>query len=205
MSYRKVEVLTLSRNEIVYKNIRFNKVKQVLVMLLALLLPLTGVFFSKYGVDEDVYSYIANLSNPIYSPFVDNSGVSFVDSVGYEFEDKVLEFELPLASSELEVKSDCINIKVKESVFVAATESGIVSEVGETVDGIKFIKILHSKDIESVIENIDISGVVVATVVKKGDKLASAKVGELVVFKIFEKGNAVNNLALTNNVITWGS
>ncbi len=205
MSIRKVEVLTLTKNEIIYKNIKHAKFKQVLVMLLVLLLPLTGVFFSRYGVDHDIFTNIANLSNPIYSPFVDNSGVSFVDSVGYEFEDKVLEFQLPLASSSIEVKNNCINITVKENVVVSATESGIVSEVGENADGVKYIKILHSKDIESVIENIAVSGVVVATVVKKGDKLASASVGEKVIFKIFEKGNAVNNIKLTNNVITWGN
>lgn len=202
MNVRKVEVLSLHKNEVIYKNIKNKVFKQMLIMLLAFIMPLSAMFFSQYGMDKSIFTNIINLSNPIYSPYIDTGGVSFVDGKVFEFDNKVLQFELPLASSQMEIKDDCISITVKESAFISAPEGGIISEVGEA-SGIKYIKILHSKDIESIIENIDISGVVVATVVKKGDKLASAIVGETLVFKIIEKGKPVSNFKLTNNVLTW--
>ena len=53
------------------------------------------------------------------------------------------------------------------------------------------------------VENIDIIGVSEFETVKKGQDIATAKVGEKVTFKIYENDNIVKNLKINQSKITW--
>ena len=91
------------------------------------------------------------------------------------------------------------------SIMIMAIESGVVREVGQTLDGVKYIKIQHSAEVESVIENVDIVGVVEGNIVKRGQDIATARLGEIITLKIFDKGSQVDTLRVNQSRVLWKS
>ena len=94
---------------------------------------------------------------------------------------------------------------VNNSIMVKATEGGVVEEVGTTLDGVKYIKLKHALDVHSVVENLDIVGVAEGDIIKKGQDIATAKVGESIVLKLYLGDSQITNIKINQSKIIWES
>lgn len=146
------------------------------------------------------YKFLSNeismVFNPVNSLYSDNSDIVFTSG-----EISKLEFYLPMIGAKVENNNGVIELTVGKSIMVMSPESGEIADCGVTLNGVKYIKIKHNKNIYSVIENVDILGVVKGDIVKRGQDIASAKVGERVVLKIYENDLLVTNLKINQSKI----
>ena len=151
---------------------------------------------------RQVGNYMGYIYDPVNSLYSDNSSVVFTSSLMYS-KDK-LNFTLPIvgATSSVDNKGN-IQLTVKNSIMVKSPESGVVEEIGATLNGIKYIKILHAINIHSVIENVDMIGVRVGETLKCGQDIATAGEGKVVVLKIFEDSTQITNLKINQSKIIW--
>lgn len=194
---KKVVVLSLTKNEII---IKYKKKKRSMHSIsvyvsIGIIVGLVGICFS----NSFLSGQMAYVYNPVNSLYSDNSNVIFTSGsvVGK------LEFSLPILGAVVENNNGVLQFTIGKSIMVMAPEGGVVSECGSTLDGIKYIKIKHNESICSVIENVDILGVSQFEVVKKGQDIATAKVGEKVNLKIYENDVLIQNLVINQSKITW--
>jgi DNA-binding protein len=94
---------------------------------------------------------------------------------------------------------------VNNSIMVKSSESGVVEEVGVSLNGVKYIKIKHCLDVQSVIENVDIIGVQEGEIVKKGQDIATAVEGQKIVMKLYVQDVKLTNIELNQSKIVWES
>ena len=188
-------ILSLSKNEIII-NPKHKKTKNsfLLYSSLCVVALISIVCFTNSMVLND---FIA-VYNPVNSLYNDNSDVVFTGGGLTK-----LEFTLPILGAGITNNSGVIEFFVGKSIMVRATESGIVSDCGTTLNGVKYIKIKHSDSVYSVLENLDIIGVAQFDTVKRGQDIATAKVGETVILKIFENDIPVQNLKINQSKISW--
>lgn len=197
-----VQILSVKKNTI---NVRVRSSKQVFLM--PICLAFTTIFmlcFSFGGTSiRQVGGRMAYIYNPVNSLYSDNSSIVFA-SVFIDKES--LDFVLPMSGGKVELKDNGdIVIVVNNSIMVKSSESGVVEEVGVSLDGVKYIKIKHCLDVQSVIENVDIIGVQEGEIVKKGQDIATAVEGQKIVMKLYVQDVKLTNIELNQSKIVWES
>ena len=159
--------------------------------------------FGGEGVQQ-VASSMACIYNPVNSLYSDNSSIIFTS--GMLIEKDSLDFVLPISGAIVSVESNGNIVLIpSNSIMVKSTEGGVVDCVGTTLDGIKYIKIRHSQDVYSVIENVDVVGVKQNDIVKKGQDIATAITGDQIVLRLYHQDNQVTNIKLNQSKIVWQS
>ena len=197
----KVQILSVNRNVIVVKVPQ--RAYHITISLCSMILCSLVMIFAIGGTSfKDVGRSMCYIYNPVNSLYSDNSGIVFasVNAVNKES----LNFSIPIAGAKSRVdNTGAIIITVGSSIMVKACEAGVVESVGESLDGKKYVKVLHCLDVSSVIENIDVVGVEVGDIVKKGQDIATAKEGSEVVLWIRESGEVLKNLQINQSKIVW--
>jgi hypothetical protein len=196
-----VEILSLKRNKITFK-VRKRNINFILPICLTMIVGFV-TFFSIGGVTvSQICSSMCYIYNPVNSLYSDSSNIVFTSI--YSINKETLDFVIPIIGAHTIVEDNGdIVMTVGNSIMVKAIESGVVEEVGTTLDGIKYIKVFHCLDVHSVIENVDIVGVAVGDVLKKGQDIATAIEGSLVTLKLFDTNSQIRNLSIHQSKIVW--
>ena len=198
----KAEILSIKQNFILigkknkyYRHVAIPSICAFLIVTILLCMSIETV-----GVME-VASSMSYVYNPVNSLYSDNSSLIFASAT---LSQTNMDFSVPIVSSKSEVLSggDMI-FTVVNSIMVKSIENGIIEDIGVTNDGIKYIKIMHSVDVCSYIENVDIVGVSRFDKVKKGQEIATAKLGDNIKLKIFFKGEQLQNIKIHQSKIVW--
>ena len=198
----KAEILSIKQNLInvgkKQRNSRNIAVPSICAFLIVAILLCMSI--ETVGVME-VASSMYYVYNPVNSLYSDNSSLIFASAT---ISQNNIDFSVPIVSSKSEVLTggDMI-FTVVNSIMVKSIENGIVEDIGVTNDGIKYIKIMHTMDICSYIENIDVVGVAKFDKVKKGQEIATAKLGENIKLKIIFKGEQLQNIKIQQSKIIW--
>ena len=168
--HHKVEIISLKKNEFIYKKI--NKKRRALVYSFALigvlsLLTITGKVFLTKAEDQILMSAL----NPIYSPYVQTGNTVFTNA--YQLESKELNFVAPVNFKDYEVYNNEIVFEILGDNIVSAIEDGVVIDINTTTDNVKFIKVLHCDNYVSVYEGFDVCGVEVGNKINKGSHIGT--------------------------------
>ena len=194
-----VQILSIKKNVI---NIKFRKEMNSRLILFCIgFIAIFMLSFSFGGSTvKEVGSGMMYIYNPVNSLYNDNSSIIFT-SVNAVTKDK-LNFILPITGADVSLEpSGNIRLLVKNSIMVKSIENGVVDDVGATIDGIKYIKIYHTINIFSIIENVDMIGVSKGETIKKGQDIATAKEGNYVILRIFDGDNQLTNLKINQSKI----
>ena len=204
MEYKPCEVISIYKKEIIYKNIRHRRYRVGAMLSLMLIIPLVVLGFIRYNdtVSSNLYEQVYSLASPNYMPSVDYSGIIFTDAEAYLISASEIDFLLPVTPQKVEEDGDKLLLTTSENLVLVAPEKGVVSSVANN-NGIKFIKILHSTNIESIIENIDLSGVEVGNIVNRGQEIGTVKKDTIIKFKIEQNGKAIENISFKDNKVLW--
>ncbi len=196
---KKAEILSIKKNEIVIRNPK--KVRFTMLLLSLITIAFTVAIFSHEGM-KDFTSSMVYVYNPVNSLYSDNSGVVFTS--GLVLEKESLDFIIPIKGSSVSVDGfGTITFEVGGAIMVMSPESGVVDEVGFSLDGKKYIKIRHSVEVYSIIENVDMIGVSAGQVIKRGEDIATSKEGENVTMQILLNGTPVSGLKINQSKIIW--
>jgi hypothetical protein len=122
------------------------KYPQYLVM--SLMLIMIGIV--GFGIISGEYiglsSELIKIYNPITSLYSDKHDLQFATSNNY-IEESALEYTLPMISSDIRVTNNDIVIKADTSIMIKSVEAGVVSEIGTSLNNVKYIKIKHTEEI----------------------------------------------------------
>ena len=197
---RKAEILSLKKNDIILKRKKQkNNLATYSFIFIALFLLCFATNNSYFGVLKES---VVKVCNPVSSLYNDNSEVIFTSSNNSEKD--TLNLVLPIKASNYEIMADgTIEFVVGNSIMVTSCESGIVLDVGNSLDGKKFIKINHSNNVVTLIENVDMVGVKIGDVLKSGQDVATAKCGDKIYLKIFQNDIQLSNLKISKSKIVW--
>lgn len=199
ISMKRVELLSITKNEMVIR--RPKKYSLALVIVPLLIIIATIVMFSSESMST-IAKGMAYVYNPVNSLYNDNSGVVFTSGVLAEKE--MQDFVIPIKGGETSIDDNGdIHFKVVNSIMVMSPESGVVDSVGLSNDGIKYIKIRHSLNIYSFIENVDIVGVSAGQIVKRGEDIAIAKEGTVVTMRLLDGDTPLSGLKINQSKIVW--
>ena len=198
----RAEILSIRQNLIVvgkknrrHSNLTLSLISSVLIVTVLLCMSIESV-----GVMQ-VASFMYHVYNPVNSLYSDNSSLIFASAT---ISQANIDFSVPIVSNKSEILSSGeIIFQVVNSIMVKSIENGIIEDIGVTNDGVKYIKIMHTVDIISYIENVDIIGVSKYDRVKKGQEIATAKVGEKIKLKILVNGEQLQNLKIHQSKIIW--
>lgn len=147
------------------------------------------------------YALVYNPVNPLYNNFND---VVFTSAQNDKTLNKNLKFLVPVKSSKFESENGELKFFIDNSIMVKSCEDGIVCGMGVLPNGEKYLEIKHSPSVVSRYSNIDITGVVINQLVKKGKDVATAKLGEYLRFSVFVDGVS-QNLTVSKNLVLWGN
>jgi len=193
---RRVSILSVKKNEI---TIKIKKKRPYFaysfVIILAFLLCFT------FGTSElkSIGISMSQIYNPVSSLYNDNSDVVFTSGSLND-----LSFAVPLMGANYEISSDgTIEFEVIKSIMVKSCEAGVVEDIGVTNNGIKYIKIKHTEEIWSLIENVDIVGVQENDIVKRGQDVATAKEKSKVYFQLYKDNVKITNIKINSAKIIW--
>lgn len=200
----KVMILGVYKHEIVCKKRKRKSGRNYLIYLSSFVIVfILALTFGGTGLNQ-VANSMAYIYNPVNSLYNDNSDIVFTN--GSVFNNESLNFVVPIKSAEYEILIDgTIIFTPVKSIMVTACESGVVDSVGLTSDGIKFIKIKHSLDMYSLIENVDIVGVQSNEIIKKGQDIATCKVGEKLNFQLYNNEIKLTNIKIDKSKVVWQS
>ncbi len=196
----KAKILSIKQNIIVVRGSKRSK-GSLLIPLCSFLIVsiLLCMSIESVGINQ-IASSMCRVYNPVNSLYNDNSSLVFA-SAGISTN---ADFTLPIVSNKYEILGNGnIVIEVVNSIIVKSLENGSVEETGISNDGVKYIRIMHSLDLYTVIENVDIVGVKEFDKVKKGQEIATAKLSEKIIVKIFYCGNQVTNIKINQSKIIW--
>lgn len=197
----KVEIIQVVKKEIINKRTKGLRgvslaMSAVLMCCIVMILIIGRISINEIG------SSMCYIYNPVNSLYSDNSGIVFagVNAVSRDN----LDFCIPIVGGVNSIdNSGAIVISVGQSIMVKACESGIVEDVGESLDGKKYVKILHCLDVCSIIENIDIVGVEKGDIVKRGQDIATAKENSQVRLWLKSDGEIIENIKINESKIVW--
>ena len=199
VSMKTVQILSLTKNEIIIKKPRKNRGILFLSCILILILSIGILSLDSLSNITTEMTYVYNPVNSLYN---DTGELTFTSGIAIEKE--LLDFIIPIKAKNIEIDvTGSIVFEIGESIMVKSPEAGVVSEIGFSNDGVKYIKIKHGIEMSTVISNLDIIGVVEGEVVKKGGDIATAKEGESITMQIFENNVPLTNLKINQSKIIW--
>ena len=199
MEKKRVAIISVKKNEITI-NLR-KKSRSYSGFSIFIIIAFLTCFSLNIGDIKNIGFSMAQIYNPVSSLYNDNSDVVFTNAL---IETNNLDFVVPLMGSNYEINTDgTIVFEVTSSIMVKSCESGYVDEIGTTNNGVKYIKIKHSDTIWSLYENVDIVGIQKNEIVKKGQDIATAKIGAKVYFQIFNGDVRISNLKINAVKIVW--
>ena len=173
-----VEIISLVKREIIYKKkkkILSNKIRLGVYCVFLFALACFGkIVINSVGLSQKLSTCI----NPIFSPYVETSNMVFT-SLDFNLESKELEFISPVVFENYEIFENEIVFSMLENSVVRASEDGVVIEISQTSDNVKYIKLLHCDGVITIYENIEIAGVNTGEKVVKGDSIATTKSNNL--------------------------
>ena len=202
----KAKIINVYKVNYLHKNIKHKLKKQVVFSAACFcLIALSLCYFKVFMGDSvtGIFDMAAQVFNPITKLYSEENGGVFVNAENVYIASKDLAFTIPVRTSEIEVNNGEILFTVKDSIMVYSPEGGIVTEVGESNFGTKYIKILHNENIYSIIDNVDVIGCEVGDIVKKGREIATASYENVVKLSIFKDGLIVENLKVVKSNIEW--
>lgn len=200
------EILNLYKHTIAYKKLRKFSRFSAFMFIFALMMPIItfgAIKLYNEDMDKDYLATVYNYYNPLYSPYVDMGDIAFTSSGYVMLVNKDLEFSYPIVAGNAEIVNGQVNFQIEENILIKASEDGVIKNIGTTSNGTKYIRIHHGNNIESVVENVDIAAIKEGTIVKKGKEIATAKSGEIIVFKIYKDNKQITDYELKDNVIEW--
>jgi len=193
------QIVSLKRIEIVYK-LKKNNYKNIWSICLTVILGVVMVFSMGGNNVRQVASNMVYIFDPVNSLYNDNSSVIFT-GLSSKSKDS-LDFVIPNTSTQVQIdETGNIMIGITNSIMIKSIESGVIEELGVTNDGVKYIKIMHCIGMSSLIENLDVVGVVEGECVKKGQDIATAKIGNVITLKLFNDGVQVSNIKINQSKI----
>lgn len=200
-----LKVIKVIQNNYVYKFKKIKKVSKslfgtVACFLLVISLYTTFRYINEYRINEiyGMATYISNPINPLYSDmgnvvFTSNDGVVILDN-------KQLEFSVPVIYKSYRILDKSIEFEVGENPIISSIEKGVVSDIYVTSNNVKCIKIKHSNNMFSIIENVDILGVNIGAMVSKNQKIGTAKNDINILLSIEKSGEKIPLYINGNNV-----
>ncbi len=195
----KAKILSIKQNIIVNKKKKTAKGGLTAFSSFVIVAILLVMSIESFGVSE-IASTMSYVYNPVNSLYSDNSSLVFASGNAM----KKWDFRVPVVTSKREVMSTGeVIFEVTNSIMVLATEEGSIENTGVTNDGVKFIQIMHTLDLVTRIENVDIIGVSVGDKVKRGQEIATAKLGDKVTMRIFDCGTLPKKINIEQSKITW--
>lgn len=197
---RRVKILSVSKNEIIIKQRKTKK--NFLVFLVAFVC----LFVACFVINNDLFSQLREnmirVYNPVSSLYNDNSETIFTSSSIYDKDSASV--TLPVKNAKYEILSDgIIEFTIGNSIIIMACDGGKIEKIGKTLDGCKYIEILHKSGLTSVISNIEIVGVGEGDIVKSGQDIATAKIGSKVHMSLFLNNIQIRNLKISKSKIIW--
>ncbi|MBE5738218.1 MAG: hypothetical protein E7354_00580 [Clostridiales bacterium] len=197
---KSVQVLSVKKNEIIIKRPGRHRYSMLTVSLAIIVLSV--IMLSSESLST-IASSMVYVYNPVNSLYNDTSNVIFTSSA-MTLEKDSLDFIIPIKGSLIDIDSDgTISFAVDKSIMVMSPESGVVDEISISNDGIKYIKIRHTLEMYTIIQNLDIVGVSVGEAVKKGQDIAIAKEGSIVKMQILENNIPLIQLKINQSKIVW--
>ena len=200
---KKLKITNIKKNKIKNINLKTERVKSVAYIVACSLF--VGVFSLGIYVFGGSYalSYVQAL-NPFSNLYSSSEGVIFTNSE-YKFSDsKNLKFIVPVMSTNVTNENGELNFFVDNSIMVKSCEDGIVTGIGTLPDGKKYIEITHAGGVVTRYSNMDIVGVKLKELVKKGKDIATAKQNSVVTLSVFVDGVS-QNLSINKNQVVWES
>lgn len=191
---KKVEIINLYKHNVVYKNIKNINIKRFAISLCVCVV--TVFSFCYLNIVNTSVGQSVKTFNPISELYRDVEVASFVSSGS-------INFVVPIKTEKYKINSDNIEFNVLSSIVVYSPANGVVDEVGDVDQGVKYIKIKHADKLYSTIKNVNVVGVKRGDIVKQGKTIATAKEGDVVVFYIEKEGDIVNGLYLNKSFIKW--
>jgi hypothetical protein len=193
------QILSLKKIQII-KHVKKRRYK-VLTPLCSVVIVCLITLFTLGGTRlSNICNSMCYIYNPVNSLYSDNSNIIFTGVNVLTKES--LDFVIPITSGESSVDEfGNVMIVVKNSIMVKSIESGVVEDVGVTLDGVKYIKILHAIDTHSLLENLSFVGVKKGDIIKKGQDIATAKEGDRVTLKLYDGEMQIKNLKVHQSKI----
>ena len=198
MEKKRASILSVKRNEILI-SVKKKSLPKFMYGILVIVV-LTLVFSMSSGDIRAIGIGMSHIYNPVSSLYNDNSDVIFTSG---NLSGENLNFYVPIVGNYEILKDGTIVFTVANSIMVKAPEAGVISDVGITNNGIKYIKIKHSESVWSLIENVDIVGVKENEIVSRGKDIATAKMGEQVCFQLFQNNVKINSVKIESTKIVW--
>lgn len=197
---RKVKILSIKKNVINIK-VRSTKLSMLVPLCMATTIMFMLLFSLGDGNIKQVGSNMAYIYSPVNSLYNDNSGIAFASAM---LDRESVDFVLPMSGTMAEIGDNGdIYLWVNNSIMVKSCESGVVDDIGVSLDGIKYIKIRHCLDMYSIVENVNIVGVAEGDIVKKGQDIATAVEGERITLKLYSQDKQISNIKINQSKILW--
>lgn len=207
MPIHNVEITNVYKNrDIEYRVLkqRYNKrIYSMIIMIVVPILVLGCIAIYSESSLKDIYHNVCNLYNPIYSPYAETGSITFAGA--FDYENDYDDIEMPILSSDIRIDNDgTIIAKVKESILIKSVLDGVVESITES-DGVKVVRIIYSDSIAVDYINLDVAGVNVGNIVKKGKEIGTAKLGSEVSFKVYYNNHQIDGIKIENNKLVWQS
>ena len=202
----KATIMRVYKQNIVHKNLKGKLKKQVVFSLCVFGILISCLSYVKIFMSDKVdefYAEAGHVFNPIIGLYNENESAIFISNNNAFVASKDLVFTLPVRSGEVNINNGVICMTVQDSIMVYATEGGIVSECGIANNNTKYIKIIHSENIYSIVENVDVIGCEKGDIVKKGREIATSAPKSVVKISFFENNKIVTNVKVDKNIISW--
>lgn len=196
-----VEIISVKKNYIKYKMKSSGQVQNLIVCFLLFFALTLSYSYIKYFSGKNQNSYYQNIvtvCNPVGNLYSDMTNSIFTSA---NIKNDELKFFIPIKGINHSINGGEITFEVGQNIMIYSMENGIVIDTYLNVLNKKCIKIQHNKNVYSVIENIDVLGVVKNQTVKKGQEIATAKTGEKLIAKIYQNNNVITSLNIVKNEI----
>ena len=192
MGIESLKVVSLVQNKYNYRVFKRKMYKPHLVFCCAIFLVLiTSLFSLKYyknNYTSDIISTISYITNPVNPLYSDMGDIVFTSSNKlYKLNSEISEFSVPVIYNSYKIKDNSIEFLVS-GPLLNSIQQGIVEDIYVIGNNIKCVKVKHNRNIYSVIENVDILGVNIGSLVKQGQKIATVKDNSTIKLSIYENG-----------------
>ncbi|MBQ9792109.1 MAG: hypothetical protein IJW28_05990 [Clostridia bacterium] len=187
-----------------YKNtesiVKKNSVKKISFILISFALILVmgvGIINNEH---IDLINNIAYIFNPITSLYSDKNDLQFTWSENY-VDDSSVKYTLPLLSNDIKIVDGNVIIKSMSNAIIKPIEKGVVIEKSEDLQGVRYVKIKHSENTFSIIENLDVITVNELDLVDKNTILGTSKINENIILSIYHNNEKIKDISLNKNMV----